>query len=150
MPVIENPVLSGEHFNRHWDQEKYENFRSKIHQYREWSDDAYAEPNRDESIRKWRRVFGDDFAKGEVLEKAVSFSASVLHRDGGSVQLVETMRCLLVLLGAATTGSAPQGESYQVQQPSVSLHAVSTVVPYQLVVQPHSQPRHLTHIKDTS
>jgi hypothetical protein len=23
MPVIENPVLSGEHFNRHWNQEKY-------------------------------------------------------------------------------------------------------------------------------
>ncbi|MBD0363168.1 MAG: nucleotidyltransferase, partial [Coleofasciculus sp. C3-bin4] len=43
MPVIENPVLSGEHFNRHWNQEKYKNFRSKIHQYRQWIDDAYAE-----------------------------------------------------------------------------------------------------------
>jgi uncharacterized CHY-type Zn-finger protein len=92
MPVIENPVLSGEHFNRHWNQEKYENFRSKIHQYRDWIDDAYAEPDRDESIGKWRRVFGDDFAKGEVLVKAASFSASVLHRDASSVELVAAIR----------------------------------------------------------
>jgi hypothetical protein len=37
-------------------------------------------------------VFGDDFAKGEVFEKAVSFSASVLRRDAGSVQLVAAIR----------------------------------------------------------
>lgn len=70
MPVIENPVLRGEHFNRHWDQEKYENFRDKIHQYREWIDDAYAEQDSDESIAKWRKLFGDDFAKGVTLKES--------------------------------------------------------------------------------
>lgn len=68
MPVIENPVLPGEDFNRHWDQEKYDNFRDRIHQYRQWIDDAYAEPDSDESIAKWRKVFGDDFAKGVAVK----------------------------------------------------------------------------------
>lgn len=94
MPTIENPVLAGENFNRHWDQDKYENFRNKIHQYREWIDNAYAELDRDESIRKWRRVFGDDFAKGEVIKKAVSVSAVALQeREGASSQkLVEVIK----------------------------------------------------------
>ncbi len=68
MPVIKNPVLPGEHFNRHWDQAKYENFRDKIHRYRQWTDDAYAEPDQDESIAKWRRVFGDGFAQGKTVK----------------------------------------------------------------------------------
>ena len=69
MPIITNPVLPGEDFNRHWDQKKYTNFRDKIHQYRDWIDDAYAEPDNDESIAKWRRVFGDEFAKGITIKK---------------------------------------------------------------------------------
>lgn len=69
MPVIGNPVLPGEDFNRHWDQDKYENFRNRIHQYRQWIDDAYAEPDNDESIAKWRKVFGDEFAKGVTLKE---------------------------------------------------------------------------------
>jgi len=69
MPVIQNPVLPGEHFKRHWDQDKYDNFRNRIHKYREWIDDAYAEPDSDESIAKWRKVFGDDFAKGVALKE---------------------------------------------------------------------------------
>jgi len=75
MPTISNPVLPEESFNRHWDQEKYENFRRKINQYRIWIDDAHAEDDRDESIGKWQRVFGEEFAKGEIVEKmaAVSF-----------------------------------------------------------------------------
>jgi len=77
MPVVTNPVLSSETFNRHWDQDKYENFRNCIHRYREWIDDAYEEEERTESIRKWRRVFGDEFAKGEV-DAVATFSESFL------------------------------------------------------------------------
>jgi hypothetical protein len=45
-----------------------------INTYRTWIDDAYAEADRDESIGKWQRLFGDDFAKGEVLQKAATVS----------------------------------------------------------------------------
>jgi len=94
MPIIENPVLAGEHFNRHWNQDKYENFRNKIHQYREWIDDAYAELDRDESIRKWRRVFGDDFAKGEVVKKAASVPAVALRDGANSRELVAAVKSI--------------------------------------------------------
>ena len=63
MPSVPNPVLPDEDLNRHWDQDQYANFRSMIHKYRGWIDDAYAEADRDESLRKWRKVFGDEFGK---------------------------------------------------------------------------------------
>lgn len=78
MPLVENPVLSTETFNRHWTQEKYENFRGCIHRYREWVDDAYGEEDETESIRKWRRLFGDAFAKGEVAASATFSEAALL------------------------------------------------------------------------
>ncbi len=85
IPVVTNPVLSSETFNRHWNQDKYENFRECIHRYREWIDDAYDEPERSESISKWRRVFGDNFAKSEVIESAtfseVFLTRAIHHRD---------------------------------------------------------------------
>ncbi len=90
MPTVTNPVLEMENFNRHWDQAKYQNFREKIHQYREWIDDAYSETERDASIQKWRRVFGEDFAKGEVVEKAATAVALVL-RESASTDMVSAV-----------------------------------------------------------
>ena len=63
MPIIENPALSDENFNRHWDAKKYMRFRSQISMYRDWIDDAYAETDPKTSIIKWRRVLGGKFAK---------------------------------------------------------------------------------------
>jgi hypothetical protein len=57
-----------------WDDTRYTNFRDKIHTYRSWIEDAYDEPDRDESIGKWQRVFGEDFAKNIVIEKAARVS----------------------------------------------------------------------------
>jgi hypothetical protein len=74
MPLVQSPVLPSETFNRHWDQEKYKNFKKCIHRYREWIDDAYEEKDRTDSIQKWRRVFGDEFA-GEV-DAVATFSDS--------------------------------------------------------------------------
>jgi len=79
-PTIANPVLASEIFSDLWDDARYDNFRHKINTYRTWIDDAFGEPDRDESIGKWRRVLGDDFAQSVVLEKAarVSDEARVL------------------------------------------------------------------------
>jgi len=78
LPTVRNPVLYSEIQSSCWDQTKYANFRTKINTYRQWIDDAYAEEDRDESISKWRLVFGDDFAAGEVLERAGSVSKIAL------------------------------------------------------------------------
>lgn len=70
MPLIKNPVLPSEDYNRHWDQKKYSNFRERIRKYREWIDDAYNEPDKDESILKWRHIFGDEFAESADVKSS--------------------------------------------------------------------------------
>lgn len=73
MPSVPNPVLRGEDLNRHWDQKQYANFRSMVHKYRSWIDDAYGDKDRKASLQKWRKVFGDEFGQ---TSKAVQESAS--------------------------------------------------------------------------
>ena len=50
MPGIKNPVLPTETFNRHWDQAKYANFRSKVHSHTETARRAAREPSSGEAI----------------------------------------------------------------------------------------------------
>jgi len=80
-----NPVLKQENFNRHWDQDKYSNFRDMIHKYRGWIDEAYNEADEAESITKWQRVFGDEWGKdlkGKVLVEASSTALVTLDTSG--------------------------------------------------------------------
>jgi hypothetical protein len=77
-PQVTNPFLSTENFAADWTDEQYETFRERVHTYREWIDDAFNEQDRDDSIAKWRRVFGHDFAKGVVIEEAKSVAKSAV------------------------------------------------------------------------
>lgn len=63
MPTIRNPILPSENFNRHWDEQQYTNFRSKFDTYNAKINDAFAEQNPNESVKKWRNLFGDGFRK---------------------------------------------------------------------------------------
>ena len=75
MPTIKNPTLTTEDFNRYWDREKYSNFRDKIKSYYEKAKDAYQEQDKQESIKKWKLVFGDEFPDAiEEDEKTKAFS----------------------------------------------------------------------------
>lgn len=71
-PSVTNPYLPEENFADAWTDEQYANFRDKIHTYREWIDDAFDETDRADSIGKWRRIFGDDFAAGVVVNEGKS------------------------------------------------------------------------------
>ncbi len=75
MPIIENPVMSEEDFNRHWNQKKYDNFRDKFSIYNKRIDEAFEEKDHDESIKKWRKLFGDDF--GKLTKKSSNTSSSI-------------------------------------------------------------------------
>ena len=68
-PAVTNPYLPNENFADAWTDEQYANFRKQVHKYREWIDEAYDEPDRSDSIAKWRRVFGDGFAQGVVTSE---------------------------------------------------------------------------------
>ena len=64
MPEIRNPVLATENFNRHWDQRRYANFRSRVQSYAGTAKRAKAEPSADKAIKAWQELFGDSFGKG--------------------------------------------------------------------------------------
>lgn len=64
MPEIKNPVLPNETFNRHWDQTKYANFRTRIHAHAQTAREALGAESSEESIKIWQKLFGDDFGKG--------------------------------------------------------------------------------------
>ena len=64
MPKVKNPVLVTEDFNRHWDQQKYANFRDRVHSYAETARKAKDEPSSEKAIKLWQELFGDDFGKG--------------------------------------------------------------------------------------
>ncbi|MGD1818526.1 MAG: SMODS domain-containing nucleotidyltransferase [Pleomorphochaeta sp.] len=63
MPKVKNPVLPNEDFNRNWDENKYNNFREKINIYFTKIEDAYNDLDHNSSIKKWRKIFGDNFGK---------------------------------------------------------------------------------------
>ena len=70
MPTIKNPVLPEEDFNRHWDQDKYKNFRDKFNSYNEKIKDAFNEEDHNESVKKWRKLFGEKFGILESSKKS--------------------------------------------------------------------------------
>lgn len=74
VPYVSNPALPAENQATVWDDTKYQNFRAQMHRYREWIDDALAEENESESLKKWRRIFGDEFAKAKVVKEEASAS----------------------------------------------------------------------------
>lgn len=78
VPTVRNPVLWEEVQSTGWDDTKYANFRDKVNLYRGWIDEAYDEEDREESIGKWRRVFGDDFAPADTTATARLVSEAAL------------------------------------------------------------------------
>ncbi|MCC4907751.1 cyclic GMP-AMP synthase DncV-like nucleotidyltransferase [Microbacterium sp. cx-59] len=72
MPSIDDPSEPTENYNHRWDQDEYANFRTKIHVYRGWIDEAYDEEDADESKVKWRRLFGEKFGTYDTTVKKAS------------------------------------------------------------------------------
>lgn len=95
MPSVPNPALPDEDLNRHWDRDQYANFRAMVHKYRGWIDDAYAEADPDQSLRKWRKVFGDDFG-----------TSAGMRRESADAPAVRP-RLLADLVPAVTAGRLP-------------------------------------------
>ncbi|PPG15139.1 nucleotidyltransferase [Rathayibacter sp. AY1C6] len=70
MPNLDDPSCPTENFNHRWDQDEYANFRTWVKIYSGWITDAFDEVDRDESLRKWRKLFGDDFGTYAEVTKA--------------------------------------------------------------------------------
>ena len=61
MPTVKNPVLEEETFNRHWDQDKYDNFRNKIRFYTDKLNEAIQLENTIKQAEKMQEIFGNQF-----------------------------------------------------------------------------------------
>ena len=61
MPIIDNPVMCSENFNRHWDESKYINFKVKFKSYNIKIMEAFEELDHNKSVKKWRELFGNKF-----------------------------------------------------------------------------------------
>lgn len=107
-PIVRNPVLYDEIQSSVWDDTKYGNFRSRIHQYREWVDDAYTETDKEESIGKWQRVFGEDFAAQEATATATKVSEAAVTKLGGSA-IASGIRDLVDMVKRAGRAALPEG-----------------------------------------
>lgn len=107
-PTVRNPVLFEEIQSTAWDDTKYSNFRAKVNLYRGWIDDAYDEQDKEESIGKWQRVFGDDFAIQEAVEKASKVSEAALAVVGGTTML-EGVYDLVALVKKIGWAALPSG-----------------------------------------
>ncbi|TQE98600.1 MAG: nucleotidyltransferase [Spiribacter salinus] len=86
-PQVSSP-FSNEDFSVCWTDDQYSNFRDKVSKYRVWIDDAFQETDRNKSISKWRRVFGDDFGKNEGEQQAKSVTAKAVDHLRENVRAV--------------------------------------------------------------
>ena len=66
VPKIRNPVLPTENFNRHWDQAKYANFRTRVNSHAQTAKRAKAEPSNEAAVKSWKRLFGESFGKSST------------------------------------------------------------------------------------
>ena len=64
MPEIRNPVLPTETFNRHWDQTKYANFRTRVNSHARTAKKAKEESSSEDAIKIWQELFGENFGRG--------------------------------------------------------------------------------------
>ncbi|MBF0185773.1 MAG: nucleotidyltransferase [Magnetococcales bacterium] len=128
MPTITNPVLPSEDFNRHWDQAKYDNFKNMICKYRGWIDSAYDETDRFESLRKWRDVLGDAFAKDEVSKTAASADTVVVEfADSTGRDLVEMVKAKLVSFTRIPFWPHARKPEWRMARTQMQVHISATV-----------------------
>ena len=62
-------MLHQETFTRHWDQNKYRNFREKFEIYTGQVNDALNETDPRRSVQKWQKLLGEDFGKSVSKSK---------------------------------------------------------------------------------
>lgn len=109
-PSVLNPFLANEDFASNLTEDQYTNLRDMVAKYRGWIDDAYDEADRNESIAKWQRVFGDEFAKDAVIEEAKSVSKSaVLLIEETAGTLVNLPADLITLVKRFGVRALPRG-----------------------------------------
>lgn len=128
-PTVTNPALATEDFAAQWTDSQYANFRDMIHKYRVWVDEACDAKTRAESIKAWRRLFGDDFAKGEDV--SVLSQSNLVEKASGRSLILSTAAHLdslvddVIAFGMSMLPAAFYRPPYQQSPPWPRLEVVS-------------------------
>lgn len=138
-PKVVNPKLEREDFAEQLTHEQYANFRTMIHKYRGWVDEACEAKTRTDSIKAWRRLFGDDFAKGQDAS-ALSSGNLVQRTPLGSLVLstaahLDSLVDDVISLGRSILPTAFYRPPYQKSPPWRVLETVSRNVQVTAVYQ---------------
>jgi len=75
-PSIPDPSGSGVTFDHRWDQATYAYFRDRIHAHAAEIKDAYDEPDKETSVRKWQAIFGGGFTAPVSKESSGRFGTA--------------------------------------------------------------------------
>jgi hypothetical protein len=87
-PSIPDPSNPEINFDHRWDQETYSYFRERIHAHAAEIEEAYEEPDKDRSVRKWQAIFGGGFkaptssSSSPKFPVAASSADSIVRRPG--------------------------------------------------------------------
>lgn len=87
-PSIPDPSNPEINFDHRWDEETYSYFRERIHAHAAEIEEAYEEPDKDRSVRKWQDIFGGGFkaptssSSSPKFPAAASSAASTVRRPG--------------------------------------------------------------------
>ncbi len=92
MPKIKNPVLPREDFNRHWDQRKYANFRTRVQSYAQTAKQAKGESSAEKAINLRQKLFGDKFGKSSGSGGGSSGQNASGSAVGGAAAATTTSR----------------------------------------------------------
>lgn len=72
-PVVMDPSGSGASFDHRWTQETYSYFRDRIHSHAAEMHAAYHSTDKEDSVSKWRALFGDGFKAATTSESSTPF-----------------------------------------------------------------------------
>jgi hypothetical protein len=87
-PSIPDPSNVEINFDHRWDQVTYSYFRERIHAHAAEIEEAYEEPDKDRSVRKWQAIFGGGFkaptssSSSTKFPVAASSADSIVRRPG--------------------------------------------------------------------
>lgn len=147
-PTITNPALPSETISELWTDDQYANLRNRIHTYRSWIDDAFDEQDRDESIRKWRRIFGDDFAKSVVIAEAARSVASAFLVGKAAADGISSSADLVALVSRFGARALPSNFDLQphMQSPPWPVRGGLSYVQVSATLHPHEGGRTLKQV----
>ena len=96
MPEIRNPVLPTETFNRHWDQARYANFRTRVNSHARTAKRAKGESSSGEAIKIWQELFGESFGRAlgtVVVEVEMAAVEAILPASPGTAPAAMRPQC---------------------------------------------------------